>query len=56
LQSLGLGAVGIGGVATGYYFLSVSAEEIELHPPYYPWSHNGMIDSLDHARYTILYH
>lgn len=28
----------------------VQAEEIELHPPEYPWSHNGWLDTLDHAR------
>eukprot|EP00730_Choanoeca_flexa_P011019 TRINITY_DN2227_c0_g1_i1.p1 TRINITY_DN2227_c0_g1~~TRINITY_DN2227_c0_g1_i1.p1 ORF type:complete len:301 (+),score=90.72 TRINITY_DN2227_c0_g1_i1:53-955(+) len=27
----------------------VSAEELELHAPEYPWSHNGMLSSLDHA-------
>uniref|UniRef100_A0A670IVF5 Cytochrome c1, heme protein, mitochondrial n=1 Tax=Podarcis muralis TaxID=64176 RepID=A0A670IVF5_PODMU len=23
--------------------------ELELHPPNYPWSHNGMLSSLDHS-------
>lgn len=29
---------------------SVKASDLELHPPSYPWSHNGMLSSLDHAR------
>jgi hypothetical protein len=28
----------------------IQAEEIELHAPEYPWSHNGWLDTLDHAR------
>ena len=52
-QSLGLGAVGVGGVATGHYLFLFSAEENELHPPHYPWGHNGWIDALDHARYIL---
>lgn len=30
---------------------SLRANEIEegLHPPKYPWSHNGVFDSFDHA-------
>ncbi|KAI2663853.1 Cytochrome c1, heme protein, mitochondrial [Labeo rohita] len=28
---------------------SVKASDLELHPPSYPWSHNGMLSSLDHA-------
>jgi ubiquinol-cytochrome c reductase cytochrome c1 subunit len=28
---------------------AVSAGELELHPPSYPWSHSGMLSSLDHA-------
>lgn len=32
---------------------SVKASDLELHPPSYPWSHNGMLSSLDHARYHI---
>jgi len=27
----------------------IQAEELELHPPEYPWSHNGWLDTLDHA-------
>ena len=23
-----------------------------LHPPAYPWSHKGLLDSFDHARYA----
>uniref|UniRef100_A0A069DRE3 Cytochrome c1, heme protein, mitochondrial n=1 Tax=Panstrongylus megistus TaxID=65343 RepID=A0A069DRE3_9HEMI len=28
---------------------SISAADLELHPPKYPWSHRGYFDSLDHA-------
>uniref|UniRef100_A0A673JKN3 Cytochrome c1, heme protein, mitochondrial-like n=1 Tax=Sinocyclocheilus rhinocerous TaxID=307959 RepID=A0A673JKN3_9TELE len=28
---------------------SVKASDLELHPPSYPWSHNGLLSSLDHA-------
>ncbi|MBN3294567.1 CY1 protein, partial [Polypterus senegalus] len=28
---------------------SVKASELELHPPNFPWSHSGMLSSLDHA-------
>lgn len=42
-------------MATSYYLFLLSADEDELHPPYYPWSHSGVIDSLDHSRYpTVL--
>lgn len=30
---------------------SVRASDLELHPPKNPWSHNGILSSLDHARY-----
>ena len=26
-----------------------------LHPPAYPWSHKGILDTFDHARYVRLY-
>ncbi|EDQ91284.1 uncharacterized protein MONBRDRAFT_23528 [Monosiga brevicollis MX1] len=28
---------------------SVSAEDLELHPPAYPWEHNGLLSTFDHA-------
>ncbi|GJQ78769.1 hypothetical protein Trydic_g2801 [Trypoxylus dichotomus] len=28
---------------------SVKASDLELHPPKNPWSHNGLLNSLDHA-------
>jgi len=31
-------------------FNPVIAEDLELHPAHYPWSHNGRLQSLDHAR------
>jgi ubiquinol-cytochrome c reductase cytochrome c1 subunit len=27
----------------------IHAEDLELHPPHYPWGHNGYLDALDHA-------
>jgi len=39
------GAVGLG-VALQ---TAVWASDLELHPPKYPWSHNGLLASLDHA-------
>ena len=30
-------------------FNPLQAEDLELHPPHYPWSHAGRFDSLDHA-------
>lgn len=43
--ALTAGAVGLG-VALE---LSVGAAVGELHPPKFPWSHNGMLDAFDHA-------
>uniref|UniRef100_A0A646QE59 Cytochrome c1, heme protein, mitochondrial n=1 Tax=Hemiscolopendra marginata TaxID=943146 RepID=A0A646QE59_9MYRI len=39
-----------GGAAGLVYALNqaVKAEGLELHPPQYPWSHNGILSSLDH--------
>ncbi|XP_029550987.1 cytochrome c1, heme protein, mitochondrial [Salmo trutta] len=28
---------------------SVKASDLELHPPNYPWTHNGMLSALDHG-------
>merc|ERR1711976_795895 len=49
-------AVGVAGAATaGAIGLgvalqqSVSALDLLLHPPTFPWSHNGYLESLDHA-------
>lgn len=43
----------IGGAAGLAYTLdqSVKASGLELHAPHFPWSHNGLFSSLDHARY-----
>ena len=47
------GALAAGGLAAGYILQpSVSAAELELHPPHFPWDHRGFLSSLDHARYT----
>ena len=40
------GAVGLGVALTA----AVYAGDLELHPPSYPWSHSGVLSSLDHAR------
>ncbi|XP_048576872.1 cytochrome c1, heme protein, mitochondrial [Nematostella vectensis] len=43
------GALAAGGLATGYLLQpDVHAEELELHPPKLPWSHNGVFNSIDH--------
>ena len=48
-----LGTVAAGGVClAGALQASVLAAELTLHPPQYPWSHNGLFSSLDHARYA----
>ena len=50
------GALAAGGLATGYILQpSVSAADLELHPPHFPWSHNGFLSSLDHARYMYMF-
>ena len=54
----GLAVIGslIGGAAGLAYTLdqSVKASGLELHAPQFPWSHNGLFSSLDHARYLDL--
>lgn len=53
-----LGTVGVltGGAGALLFALdqSVRASELELHPPKNPWSHNGLLTSLDHARLVAL--
>lgn len=41
----------VGGAAALAYSLdqSVKASGLELHPPHFPWSHNGPFSSFDHA-------
>ncbi len=39
------GAVGLGAALQ----TAVWAGELTLHPPTYPWTHNGPLKSLDHA-------
>ncbi|KAK7493825.1 hypothetical protein BaRGS_00014966 [Batillaria attramentaria] len=48
LAVLGSATVGTAGVATALAS-PVLAEGLELHPPKFPWSHNGMFDALDAA-------
>ncbi|XP_077435055.1 cytochrome c1, heme protein, mitochondrial [Vanacampus margaritifer] len=45
-----LGVVGAGAAGLGLALhQSVKASDLELHPPNYPWSHGGLLSSLDHA-------
>lgn len=37
----------------GIFVSTVLAEE-KVDPPKYPWSHSGLADSYDHARYKAL--
>ncbi|XP_048338529.1 cytochrome c1, heme protein, mitochondrial [Sphaerodactylus townsendi] len=48
LTTLGVLAAGGAGLALGLH-AAVSAGELELHPPNYPWSHGGMLSALDHS-------
>ncbi|XP_053323529.1 cytochrome c1, heme protein, mitochondrial [Spea bombifrons] len=48
LSTLGVLVAGGAGLAFALHN-SVKASELELHPPSYPWSHGGMLSSLDHA-------
>eukprot|EP00731_Ephydatia_muelleri_P026233 Em0018g333a len=42
------GLVAAGGLGAGYLFTVLSATDLELHPPQYPWSHSGPFSALDH--------
>ncbi|XP_064161377.1 cytochrome c1, heme protein, mitochondrial [Anguilla rostrata] len=48
LSTLGVLAAGGAGLALALQ-QSVKASDLELHPPSYPWSHAGILSSLDHA-------
>ncbi|KAJ8367556.1 hypothetical protein AAFF_G00314870 [Aldrovandia affinis] len=48
LSTLGVLTAGGAGLALMLH-QSVKASDLELHPPAYPWSHNGMLSALDHA-------
>ncbi|XP_005986790.1 cytochrome c1, heme protein, mitochondrial [Latimeria chalumnae] len=48
LSTLGVLAAGGAGIALALHH-SVKADDLELHPPVYPWSHSGLLSSLDHA-------
>jgi len=52
MQAAGvLGTVTAGAIGLGVALqASVLASELELHPPAYPWTHNGAFSSFDHAR------
>ena len=46
--ALGAATAGLLGMGVALQ-AAVSAGELELHPPSYPWSHAGYLHSLDHA-------
>lgn len=49
-----LGVVTVGGAGLAWALQrSVNASELELHPPSYPWSHNGLLTALDHSRWVV---
>nr|XP_033789224.1 cytochrome c1, heme protein, mitochondrial [Geotrypetes seraphini] len=48
LSTLGVLVAGGAGLAFALQ-RSVEASELELHPPNYPWSHGGLLSSLDHS-------
>ncbi|KAH0617306.1 hypothetical protein JD844_015343 [Phrynosoma platyrhinos] len=48
LTALGVLTAGGAGLALALH-TAVSAGELELHPPNYPWSHNGLLSALDHS-------
>nr|XP_020480814.1 cytochrome c1, heme protein, mitochondrial isoform X2 [Monopterus albus] len=48
LTALGVVVAGGAGLALTLH-QAVKASELELHPPHYPWSHDGLLSSLDHA-------
>ncbi|NXT39930.1 CY1 protein, partial [Pelecanoides urinatrix] len=50
LSALGLLAAGGGGLALALRS-GLSAGELEMHPPSFPWSHGGALAALDHGRY-----
>lgn len=43
---LGLGAAAVGGVGLA---LMEEESELGLHPPHYPWPHEGLFSAYDHA-------
>lgn len=44
------GVLAAGSLGVGYTLhQAVNAEDYNLHPPHFEWSHNGHLDSLDHA-------
>nr|XP_003229107.2 PREDICTED: cytochrome c1, heme protein, mitochondrial [Anolis carolinensis] len=48
LKVLGVLTAGGAGLAVALHS-AVSAGELELHPPSFPWSHSGPLSSLDHS-------
>ncbi|XP_060099102.1 cytochrome c1, heme protein, mitochondrial [Heteronotia binoei] len=48
LTTLGVLTAGGAGLALALH-TAVNAGELEMHPPQYPWSHAGLLSSLDHS-------
>ncbi len=47
---IALGAFAAGGLATGMLLQPTVEASGDMAAPAFPWSHNGMMSSLDHAR------
>lgn len=50
---VGTATAGVVGVAAALA-TPVLAEGLQLHAPKFPWSHNGLLNALDAARYECL--
>merc|ERR1712170_336592 len=48
LGALGVGTAGLVGLGVSLQ-MSVSADDLVLHPPSLPWDHHGIFSALDHA-------
>ena len=46
------GFLSAGGLGAGIAMVTLSAADLELHPPKYPWDHSGVFNALDHRRYV----
>lgn len=55
LSTLGVLTAGGAGLALALH-QSVKASDLELHPPNYPWTHNGLVSALDHARCVLFWY
>ena len=44
-----------GGLGAGVATVTLSAADLELHPPHYAWDHSGLFSALDHKRLVSTY-